>query len=416
MKKILITLLLSAGTLSLATPLELLQPYNFMLEHEGNIGRGKFQLTAMTEIGHKAQGYDGDGNKAGALAIYEPRQNILGLFQGYDASSQFAQTVNALAGGAGGGVNNDQNGWYTPTGELSASQIALSGSYQFLKSFYFKVHVPFYKVSLKNVAWQYSGDNTTFADQAIQSRLISEFSKDAQDLFKLDLGDWDYKYIGDVTCMVDFCRDFPQRRSFLRNVRAHLRMGLTLPTGIKQDPYKFMFLPSGNDGSVSMPFGGGLDVNLMRYFQLGFRGQFQYFWGSQGLRRVKTSDRQTTLLTPEVVETFKNFGFDQRFNLYAQAFNVVAGCSFKVAYQYFKQSESTLSVAQTGLNYELMNSATNLDEKTSHHVVLSLTHDSGFTKYHGKLHPQFTAFVKIPFYGSYINSTSSFGLQLSCDW
>lgn len=417
MKRFLLTLILVVtGSQVGAAPLELLQPYNFMLEHDGNIGRSKWQFTAMTEIGYNTQGYDVDGKQVDSLSIYESRQNLLGLFQGYEADSQFAQRVNALAGGPGGGVNNDENGWFTPIGNLSASQIALGGSYQLMRSLYVKVHIPFYKVSLHDVQWSYSGNNATFADAAIEEKLVANFRDDAKNLFDLDIDGWDYKHIGDVTCMLDFCRDFPQGRQWLRNVRAHLRFGLTLPTGVKDNPNKLMFIPSGNDGSVSIPFGGGLDINLMRYCQLGFRGQFQYFWGSQSSRRVKTFDRQTTLLMPEVVDSFKNFGFEQRFNLYAQAFNVFAGCSLKVAYEYMKQSESTLSVAKTGLDYELMNSSNNLDEKTAHHVLLSLIHDSGFTERHGRLHPQFTAFVKIPFYGSYINTATSFGFQLSFDW
>lgn len=416
-KKLLIGALTIMGAQLVQTsPLGLLKPYDFMIEPERNIGSSKFQITAMTETGYNNHGYDVDGNKVNALQIYEKGQNILGLFQGFGAASQFNQTVDALAGGAGGGVNNDQNGLFRPSGNMIASQIALSGSYQFYRDFFIRVHVPVYKIKLDTVTWKYAGNNTTFADAAIEEKLVRNFQDDAKKLFNLDTQGWSETHIGDMACMLDFTRDFPQGRQILRNVRSHLRVGLTLPTGGKSDENQLMSVPLGNDGSVSLPFGGGLDLNLSRYWQFGFRGNFEYFWGHEKKRRVKTFARQTTLLFPQAVDTFKNFGFVQKFNLYGQLFNLVGGCSLKVAYEYTKKSQDSLSVRESGFNYELVNTALDLEEKTSHFVLLMLNHDSGFTQYHGKMHPQFTAFVKIPCNGSYTNLATTFGLQATLEW
>src|SRR3990167_510659 len=116
-----------------AAPLGFLEPYNFMIEAEPIFGKSRFQLTVLTELSYDDVSFDGQGNQVNALQIYEPQQNVLGLFQGLENASQFNQLVNSLAGGSGGGVNNSENGLFTPTGNFNGAQIAFLGSYMFHK-------------------------------------------------------------------------------------------------------------------------------------------------------------------------------------------------------------------------------------------------------------------------------------------
>ena len=415
-KFLMITGLIMTGSLLYAGPLGFLEPYNFMIESEPVTPKSKWQWNFQTQTSFDMQSFDAEGLSVNALQIYEPQQNLLGLFQGLGTQSQFNQLVNSLAGGAGGGVNNSQNGLFTPVGDFSGYQTAFLGSYKLHQNCYFKISLPVYNLQLSNVNWTYTGNNTTFSGQQIETELVNSFMTDAQNNFDLSLGGWKRSGLGDLACLFDYIADNPQGRTLLRNVRVHFRLGLTFPTGLLADENQLMSQPLGSDGSVTMPFGGGLDINLGRYFQCGFRGQFSYIWGNEKMRRVPTFTTQTTLLLPEVVSTFKNYGMTQTFDLYAQAYNPFAGLSFKVAYEYYFKAQDSISVLLPGFNYQLLQTDLSLDEITRHNMICLLTFDSAFLKKYDKIHPQVGVYLNLPFNGSLTTLASTVGVQLSLDW
>lgn len=415
-KIVIILSFLMVDSLLLTAPLGFLEPYNFMIEAEPIYGKSKFQLTTLTELSYDSVSFDEIGQQVNALQIYEPQQNLLGLFQGLGNASQFNQLVNSLAGGAGGGVNNSENGLFTPTGVFDGAQVAFLASYMFHQHCYFKVSIPVYKINLTDVNWLYTGNNETFAGQAIQTQLVNSFVSSAQQDFNLSVGNWSETGFGDVTMLLDYICDYPQGRVLLRNVRVHLRLGLSVPTGVLADENQVMSVPFGNDGSVGLPFGGGLDINLGRYFQCGFRGQFLYLWGNEKLRRVINFPSQTTLLLPQVEMVYKEYGFIQQFDLYAQAYNVAGGLSLKLAYEYFRKANDQISLKTSGFNYDQINSDLRLEEETRHNFIGSLSFDSAFLSKCDRLHPQAAVFVNIPFNGSFTSLLSSIGLQLTLDF
>lgn len=405
-----------AGSLLQAAPLGFLEPYNFMIESEILLPKRSWQWNFQTQTCFNTQSYDENGLLVNPLQIYQKQQNFLGLFQGLDNESQFNQLINTFASGPGGGVNNSENGLFTPTGDFSGYQVAFLSTYRFHQNCYFKVSLPVYNLQLSNVEWTYTGNNETFSGQQIQDELINSFMIDAQNLFDLSLGGWKTSGIGDLALLLDYIGDYPQGRTVLRNVRVHARLGLTFPTGLLANDNWIMSQPLGADGSMTMPFGGGLDINLGRYFQCGFRGQFSYIWGNEKSRRIPTFTNQTNLLFPKVTSTFRNHGITQLFDLYGQIYNVIAGLSFKVAYEYYYKSQDFISASIPGLNYNLINSNLNLDEVTRHNMILLLSFDSGFLKKYDQIHPQIGVYANLPFNGSFATSASTIGVQLSLDW
>lgn len=415
-KFLIITCLIFSGSLFYAGPLGFLEPYNFMIEAEPASAQSKWQWNFLTQTCFDTQSFDQEGLPVNALQIYETQQNLLGLFQGLGAESQFNQLVNSLAGGSGGGVNNSQNGLFTPTGDFSGYQVAFLGSYKLHQNCFFKVSLPVYNLQLSNVTWTYTGNNTTFSGEQIEAQLVNSFMMDAQNNFDLSLGSWKTSGLGDLACLLDYIGDYPQGRPVLRNVRVHFRLGLTFPTGLLANENQVMSQPLGSDGSMTMPFGGGLDINLGRYFQCGFRGQFSYIWGNAKMRRVPTFESQTTLLFPSTLSTFKNYGMTQTFDLYAQAYNIFSGLSFKVAYEYYFKAQDRISIYVPGFNYELLNTDLGLDEITRHNMICLLSFDSAFLEKHDKIHPQVGIFLNLPFNGSLTTLASTVGVQLSLDW
>ncbi|MGZ6251089.1 MAG: hypothetical protein ACXWL2_03610 [Candidatus Chromulinivorax sp.] len=399
-----------------AAPLGFLEPYDFMIEAEPITQKAKWQWNFLTQTCFNTTAFDEEGNVVNALQIYEPEQNFIGMFQGLGTQSQFNQLINSIAAGSGGGVNTLQNGLFTPTGTFSGYQVAFLSSYKFHTNCYFKIALPVYNIQLSNVTWTYAGDDQTFSGQQLESELISSFTNDALTFFDLSLNGWKASGLGDLAMLLDYIGDYPQGRSVLRNVRVHVRAGLTFPTGLKADENLIMSQPFGFDGSVSLPFGGGLDINLGRYFQCGFRGQFNYIWGNQKERRVPTFVNQTTLLYPQVLPTFKSYGITQTFNLYGQIYNPIGGLSFKVAYEYYFKSLDRISVLAGGYDSALMNADLVLEEVTRHNMIYELSFDSAFLSKMDRTHPQFGLFVNMPFNGSLGVLASTVGAQLTLEW
>ena len=376
----------------------------------------KWQWNFLSQTCFGTKSFNEEGDIVNPLQIYEAQQNMLGLFQGAGAASQFNQLVNSFAAGPGGGVTNGQNGLFSPTGDFSGYQVAFLGAYKFHQNCYFKVALPVYNIQLSNVVWDYSGNDQTFSGQQLQDQLVSSFMNDAQDLYGLSLAGWKISGLGDLALLLDYIADYPQGRSVLRNVRVHARLGLTFPTGLVADENLLMPQALGADGSMTMPFGGGLDINLSRYVQCGFRAQFSYIWGNEKLRRIPTFPTQTTLLYPDLVPTYKNYGITQTFDLYGQLYNIFGGISFKFAYEYYFKALDTISINIPGLNYQLLQKNLTLDEITRHNLIYVLSFDSAFLEKFDLIHPQVELFVNIPFNGSFVTSASTVGVQLSLDW
>ncbi len=415
-KKLITFVVLMTGSVVQSAPLGFLEPYNFMIESEPLLPKQKWQWNFLAQSCFDTTSFNFNGDQVNALQIYEPTQDMLGLFQGVGGDSRFNQLVNSIAAGAGGGVNNSQNGLFSPTGNFSGYQAAFLSSYKFHHNCYFKLALPVYNLKLSNVQWEYVGNNNSFSGQQIQDELVSSFLQDAQDLFDLNLQGWTTSGLGDLALLLDYIGDYPQGRTLLRNVRVHARLGLTFPTGLVANENWLMSQPLGADGSMTMPFGGGLDINLGRYFQCGFRGQFSYIWGNEKLRRVLTFPGQTTLLFPTVMPTFKNHGITQLFDLYVQMYNVVGGVSLKLAYEYYFKSQDSISINRTGYDYNLLQTDLTLEEITRHSMIVLLSFDSAFLEKHDKIHPQVGLFFNMPFNGSLATLASTVGVQISVDW
>jgi hypothetical protein len=414
-KLVLAAALLLIGSLQHAAPLGFLEPYNFMIESEVPVSSRSWQWNFQTQSSVDMKSFNYDGLSVNSLQIYEPMQNALGLYQGAE-NSLFTQMINSVAAGAGGGMSTNNDGYFIPTGTLSGYQVAFLSTLRFHKNCYFKVSLPVYNLQLSDVAWKYAGNSNTFSSTLIEDEMVTSFLSDAKNNFGLDLSNWTTSGLGDLALLCDYIADFPQGRVVLRNVKVHVRLGLTFPTGQVADENAVLSQPLGADGSVTLPFGGGLDLNLGRYLQTGLRAQFSYIWGNAKERRIKTFEGQTALLYPTTAWVFKNYGITQLFDLYAQIYNPIAGLSFKAAYEYTFKPQSTISVQGSGTNMPLVNSDLGLEEQSAHNMIFSLTFDSGFLEKFDKVHPQVGLYYKLPFNGSLMNLASTVGLQVSLDW
>lgn len=421
---LLVCLVFNIFIMEASTPLGMFTPYDINLRlkkpalHHG-------QLTAFCEQSYHVQGYATDPKEeetflVDVLQIYEPTQNVVSMYQGFDntgavvqtLTTPFTQLLDSIAGGPGGGVSDFQNGIFTPTGKLSGGQVALGATYALGNCFYISAYLPFCHAKLSNVEWKYSGDNILFASEKIQKELINSFAQDSKKYFGLNIGNWKQTGLGDFTVLVEWERNFPQMRPILRNVQANIRTGLSFPTSTKCNECVIMPVSFGADSSIGLPFGGGLSFSLGTIADVGFSGQFWYFWSSEKLRRIKTFPTQTSLLFPVVTNTQKQFSIVQNFNLFGQLYTSSKRFSAKGIYQHWRRQKDKIIPISTNFNFDVANSAESLDEITYHQIILAGIYSPCNGDFKGII-PQLELFWKGSFNGTRVAVASTVGLQFS---
>lgn len=401
-------------------PLGLFEPYDINIRLR-KPGQGHFYVGVLGEKSYDVKAYttystdDCDDEaviKTNPLQVYEPTQNLISLYQGDDYhNSAFIQLLNSIAGGPGGGVSNAENGLFEPTGKFCVGQAALSTMYAAKHNFYVSGYLPLYFIKLHSVHWRYMGNNDLFSGAEIE-QLVQAFQQDAKNLFNLNTCGWKKHGFGDATFLVEWQRDFPQMRPVLKSVQPNLRFGISIPTGCSANENSIMAVPFGADGSVSIPFGGSLDINLADHVDFGFSGQFWYFWDNQKDRRIKTFPTQTSLLFPVVTPVIKKYAFIQNFNLYAQAYSFCKRLSLKFCYQYWRKGEDSLCPVNPQFSSIVANTALQLAERTEHDVFIALTY-SPKAKDFKRVFPQAQLFWKGSVKGTRAVLASTAGAQFS---
>lgn len=418
-------------TCSLKALASTLPPAGLFVPYDINIKQKKpsvknWQCLAFGENSYHVQGYATDLPKeektfmVNPLQIYEPIQNVVSMYQGYDASGSIVQTIStpftelldSIAGGPGGGVSNYENGIFKPTGKLSCAEFALGTIYGIGHGFYVSAFLPFYFAKLCDVHWGYKGNNSLFSDEKIQQELIDSFCQDAKTYFDLNIGGWKKRGLGDLAVIAEWQQDFPQiQRKTLRNVQINARVGITFPTAKK--PFENIIMPIDfGSGTIGIPFGGGLSMNLGNIFELGFSGQFWYYWSNEQVRRIKTFPTQTTLLLPTLANTQKDFAMIQNFNLHAIIYSFCKRFALKSFYEYWRKGEDKIIPLCNDFNHTTVNSALNLAEQTRHQFCFMLMYAPKKDDFK-RVIPQFEFFWKISTNGMRSVAASSYGGQFS---
>lgn len=424
-KSILCALLLCTITkLNASTALGMFAPYDINIKMR-KPPTGGLQVSLLGEKSYNVHGYATNSREdetffVNVLQIYEPVQNLVSMYQGYDnngASVQtlttpFTQLLDSIAGGPGGGVSNLENGIFLPSGQLSCGQIAGGLTYGLGQGFYISAFIPFCFAKLSNVNWQYGGTNSLFSEEKIQAELINSFTQDALTYFNLNVGNWTQRGLGDLTILAEWQRDFVQRKVVLKNVQANVRIGISLPTAAPVNQSIIFPVPFGADGAIGIPFGGGLNFVLGPLAEIGFSGQFWYFCSNENLRRIQTFPTQTSLLLPIVTETYKEFAIMQNFNLFAQISTVSKRLSLKGVYQHWRRQKEKLFPLNTQYSFDVANSSQSIDELTRHQLSIFGMYSPARGDFKTII-PQFEIFWKGSFGGTRAAIASTLGAQFS---
>lgn len=256
-------------------------------------------------------------------------------------------------------------------------------------------YLPYYRMELSNPYW----GGTENGKEA-----LNRFSKSNH----LDIHGWKRQGIGDLVIEAQWIRNFPQNKPLLTNSRPQFRLGVSIPTGKKQEEDKILGIPFGNDGSWGVQFGGGLDVTFRYLIRGGLDVEFLYLFGNFRERRIKTKNFETDLLFPKKVHAYKEFGLCQQYNLYLET-AVFYACSLKLNYQYLKQNESKLFLHNDRYNPRIVNNAESLQDWTAHSLIFGANFDYARINPCAPVLPAFLGWFKWGFNGKRALLVNSIG-------
>ena len=254
-------------------------------------------------------------------------------------------------------------------------------------------------------------------DIRVHEYLTDDFARNVFDLGCLDICSWRRTGIGDISIVADWLQDFVQAQPVLRNVRINGRLGLTLPTGKKENIDKILAIPFGYNGALTMIFGGGLNLALGSYVHVGFDVELRALFGNTTCQRIKTDLGQTELLLLQKARVYTDYGVEQQYTLYGELYDLVPHTSCKLAYQFFKRGDSFISTYGSCFSDKIANCSERVQERNWHEILATATYDFGYlTREYARAIPSFSLFAEIPFRGKRVAVCPILGAIVNVDF
>lgn len=387
--------------------MNIIKPFDIFLHPQMRKDK-KFQIFAWAETGLKANGYDLCRNKVNVLRIWNRDQNALAMLNGCDPETPIGKLRARL------GDDDGCRGHFCVDGELKPIGATIAARYFFPYNISLGIYIPVYSMKLDNVLWK---NLTPLGDTVVRENLTNNFPARLRELGCLDICGWRRTGLGDALLVGEWQGNFKQNKPMLKNVIIDARLGLSLPTGLKQDEDKIFALAFGNDGAWGIMIGGGLDLVWANYFRAGFDVELNHLLGNKKVRRIKTALDQTELLLLQKECAYKDFGLTQQFTLHAGIFKLLGGLTLDIGYRFTKHGDDSLRLETTCFSDKIANSAESLKEWTSHQMLIRTDYDFGYhMNEDATVIPTVSFFVRVPFNGKRIALSPSFGAILTFDF
>jgi hypothetical protein len=376
--------------------MNLLQPYDTLLRPPYGTHDTDYHLNVFIETGFGTRNYGSDGSVNNPLQIWQIQQNGLSMLQGFDPSSAPGQLLSRID------ANDDGvRGHFCVSGDLDLrAAFSFGARYFFHKDWFVSADMPFYSERLSSVQFVDLTLNNNDADYRTKTLLTNNFATNVAALGGPIIGPWERTGPGDLAILVNWFRNFPQDKEYLKNARLNFRLGVSFPTGKRWDPDLLFALPFGYDGAFAMPFGFGLDLTFGRYVMAGLDVQLTQIFGNTECRRIKTAFDQTELILLQKTQAYKNFGLIQRFNLYIEFYKILRGFSAMFGYKYLKQGNSYLELNSNAFSNTIANSAESLKYWTEHEFIINASYDvSEHLREDAPVFPYISLYTVLPFNG-----------------
>jgi len=394
--------------------MNLFTPYDILLRPQ-HVVLGGWQATVSHEATVNERSFQADDPRCGIGTEFCRPAGLLQLFQ--DEQNVLASLKRARNGTRASDVaqlfhmhdDNGEHGRYNVNADIDVHNSLISAYRHFENGISLSVHLPVMHMELSNVRWNENNDNITFED-----RISPNIVETLEDASGLHLRGWNRSGVGDMAAIASWQRYFPQYKPLLHNVAIHLRSGLTLPTGEDRDDNRVLGVPFGHDAGVGALVAGNLELWIGPYIRYGFDTELLHHFGTTQQRRVQTDLAQTDFLLANTDCVFKEPGFIQHFTVYSKVDGLIPGLTARMAYQYTRQQEDKLFLANDRFNPLIANEAESLQEWSTHSLVFDATYTFRADRME-RFHPYVSIFAKHGFNGERAVLCDSVGIHVGCD-
>lgn len=392
--------------------MNVVRPYKFFFNPAPHYGT-RWQLFAQPEYGFDAKGFNPESCRVNVTRIWQSYESTLAMLNGFDCKNAIGQKrirVDANDDGIRGHfdvcANLNVDFGYTLAARRALPHNILLG-----------IYLPFYTMQLKNVRWTDKTRHESDEDIRTHEYLTDNLVHNISDLGCLDICSWRRTGFGDISIVADWLQDFIQAQPVLRNVRINGRLGITLPTGKKENINEILAIPFGYNGTLTMIFGGGLNLALGSYLHVGFDVELRELFGNTTIERIKTDVGQTELLLLQKARVYNDYGIEQQYTLYGELYDLVPHTSCKLAYQFFKRGDSFISVYGNCFSNRLANCRERVQERNWHEILATATYDFGYlARDFVRAIPSLSLFAEVPFKGKRVAVCPILGAMINVDF
>jgi hypothetical protein len=392
--------------------MNVVRPYKFFFNPAPHYGT-RWQLFTLPEYGFNAKGYNPCSHHVNITQIWQPEESSLAMLNGFPTDSTIGQKRIQIDA-----EDDGTRGRFKVCANLTVDfGCTLAVRRTLPHNILLGIYLPFFTMQLKNVHWHDQTKQESAEDIRVHEYLTDDFKHAVSNLGCLDICSWRRTGFGDMAIVADWLQDFVQSQPVLRNVRINGRLGFTLPTGKKANTHEILAFPFGYNGTSAIIFGGGLNLALGPYSHFGFDVEIRSILGNTTCQRIKIDPCQTELLLLQKAKIYNDYAFEQQYTLYGELYDLVPHTTCKLAYQFFKRGDSSISVYGNKFSTKIATNAEQIQEKNWHEILLTASHDFGYlTRSHSNAVPSLALFAEIPFKGKRVVVCPTLGAIVNVDF
>lgn len=338
----------------------------------------------FVEGGSSCIGGDPEGHHVGVLQRYEHTLSTVGMLRTRTTMETEATTLlnsllpNTLTESDGALVFNGTYDQVNVTTWYSL-KLPIEKSYG---SFTFNTFLPFTYQAIRNISYVDETPNSTSGSSAlVKQNITNDVPAFLEKYGSLNIKDKKYGGIGDIVCMLQWNKNFPQMRDHLINVLVHAALGTTIPTGIQRDCSNPFHLENGNNGAWGVVIRSGIDLGFTHDFHCGLDIDFLGLFFTTNTFRLKTDPTQTSFFIPEKGTATLAQGNTWHFGLFGKWDRILkSGFYTGLKYQFITHNEDELYPLDNQFDFNVVNSNLQLDEWSAHYIMFS----AGFNSAHHK--------------------------------
>ncbi|MBL4588326.1 hypothetical protein JKY79_03210 [Candidatus Babeliales bacterium] len=338
----------------------------------------------LVEGGSSCIGGDPEGRHVGVLQRYEREQSTLGLLK---TRTTMADEATALLNTLLPDTLTEDDGALIFDGTYDQVNVTTWFSWKLpidntYGSFALNTYLPFTYQAIHNISFTDQTPNTvSSSSERVKQNITNDVPLFLEKYGSININDKKYGGLGDITCMLQWHRHFPQIRDHLINVFLHASLGTTIPTGIRRDCNNPFHLENGNNGAWGVIIKSGIDLGSTHDFHCGLDVDFLGLFFTTNSFRLKTDPTQTSFFIPEKGIATLAQGNSWDFGLFGKWDRILkSGFNAGLRYQFITHNEDELYPLESQFDFNVVNSNLQLEEWSAHYMMFSAGYDSAVYK------------------------------------